>query len=587
MDFKKSITQHLERKYVQMLNREAPIPYTEAVGIDNSDSYSEKREKYYSRLSREKNEFNQSVVKITDAEAARLGAENDELERIAMAKFRRTRAIRTILFILPVIVAALVGLDVFTESHGHMDTIQYDLGIDLGWIIFFYVLFCLAALVGSAILLNISMYSNEMYIDRTTIIGKKKYNTIAIVVFALTLIIVLINAFQLIQNLGKGKIVLVGADRREIKYFESGTEFVFPEPKKADEKKEDHFIRYTFTHWEIGDEKYNAGDTIALDGWYTATAVFEDRKWATLSFSFSNSSMSVEYDGKTISVKSGDQIEIPCGTQVKVEVDFYYSDTSFTVNGSSAKNPHSFTLSSNMRFSATSSSPGCIAPGTEIVLFDGTVKLVEELEMGDMLLVFNHESGKYEAHPLLANIHANTAPDYFDVIKLTFSNGKELKIIDEHGLFDKSLNRYVYLNAENAGDFIGHRFACVERSGSDVVTSDTVLESVTITNELTKIYNPASIWHINLVANDFLTLSAGMVNLFEYDENMKYDEEKMLSDIEKYGLFTYEDFKDYVPYEVYQIFPFKYYKVAISKGEFTYQRLLGLIALYNNPDSIR
>ena len=50
-----------------------------------------------------------------------------------------------------------------------------------------------------------------------------------------------------------------------------------------------------------------------------------------------------------------------------------------------------------------------------------------------------------------------------------------------------------------------------------------VLTNVAITFETIKVYNPASIWHLNLVAEGMLTLSAGMVNFFEYDDNLQYN----------------------------------------------------------------
>ncbi|MBQ2810332.1 MAG: hypothetical protein IJF11_05510 [Clostridia bacterium] len=587
MNFRQTVRQETNRKYVQMFDGSTPSPYEGELELDATRAYSSKRDRYYNRLSQERSEFNNALNKVVDTENLRLMAENNALEGKARAKFKKRQAIRTIIFILPVLVALLVGLDVFNESHGLMDKIQYDIGMELGFVIFLYVVFCILCLAVSAIFLNVKMYRNERYINRTNTVGVKKYNIIAIVVLAITLIIVMINVSNLIANLGKGKLVLVGADRREIIYTEKGSTYTLPTLKKSDDIKEDHFIRYTFDYWEIDGEKYRAGEKIELDGWYTARAIFRDKKWATLSFSASNASYIVSYNGTNVTPKSGEKLEVQCGTKITVNVEHYYSDKSFSVNGTSSSYPYTFTLEKNMSFSARSSDPGCIAPGTEIVLYDGTTKLVEELEVGDVLLVFNHESGKYEPQALLANIHANTPADYFDVIALTFSNGKELKIIDEHGLFDKDLNRYVYLNVENASDFIGHRFACIEHQGDKIVSAETTLEGVSITRELTKIYNPASIWHINLVANDILTLSAGMANLFEYDSSMKYDEEKMLADIERYGLFTYDDFKEYVPYEVYQIFPFKYYKVAIARGEFTYTRLLGLIKLYYDPNSVK
>ena len=68
---------------------------------------------------------------------------------------------------------------------------------------------------------------------------------------------------------------------------------------------------------------------------------------------------------------------------------------------------------------------------------------------------------------------------------------------------------------------------------------------------------------------------------------MKYDEALMAEDIETYGLYTYEDFDEYVSIEVFNAFPFKYYKVAIGKGLYTYEQLLGLIQLYNDLGSVK
>jgi hypothetical protein len=55
----------------------------------------------------------------------------------------------------------------------------------------------------------------------------------------------------------------------------------------------------------------------------------------------------------------------------------------------------------------------------------------------------------------------------------------------------------------------------------------------------------------------------------------------MQADIEKYGLFTYEDFEGYIPYEIYEyIFPAKYYKVSIGKGLMTWEDILEMIERY-------
>ena len=58
------------------------------------------------------------------------------------------------------------------------------------------------------------------------------------------------------------------------------------------------------------------------------------------------------------------------------------------------------------------------------------------------------------------------------------------------------------------------------------------------------------------------------------------DQEAMERDIEMYGLFTYEDFEDLVPFELYDSFTTKYFKVAIGKGILTWDQLYYYIDRY-------
>ena len=228
---------------------------------------------------------------------------------------------------------------------------------------------------------------------------------------------------------------------------------------------------------------------------------------------------------------------------------------------------------------------GCLVEGTMVTLADGTQKAVENLKAGDMLTVFNHETGKYDVAPLLVNTHATASADYYTVITLQFSNGTVLKIADEHAIFSKTANKYVYINESNAYEFIGHEFVSSIHENGQLITNIVTLENVTIATEYTRIFTPVSAWHMNVIADNMLTLSGRTVNFFEYDETMKYDEEKMQADIEKYGLYTYEDFKDYVSEEVFNAFPFKYFKVAIEKGDYTWDELMFLLSEYNESDS--
>lgn len=220
----------------------------------------------------------------------------------------------------------------------------------------------------------------------------------------------------------------------------------------------------------------------------------------------------------------------------------------------------------------------CIAAGTLITLADGSQKKVEDLLETDKLLVFDHETGKYVAADILF-IERDGWKTY-DIINLEFSNGQKTRLIYEHGLFDLTLNKYVYINESNYAQFVGHEFAII---GKNDTTEKITLNKAYMTTEYTGCYSLVTAYHLNYFIDGLFSMPGGidgLFNIFEYDEDLKYDEEKMKADIEKYGLYTYEDFAAYLPYEVYAAFPAPYFKVAVGKGLVTFEEILGYIETY-------
>lgn len=282
------------------------------------------------------------------------------------------------------------------------------------------------------------------------------------------------------------------------------------------------------------------------------------------------------------SISHGTNITIKTNSNTKATIEYDGNTTTIAKNKSHQINP----VKSNIKITGEKDGE-CLIEGTLITLANGTKKKVEDLKMGDVLLVYNHETGKLDGSPLLVNVHADEEKVETNIINLKFSNGSLIRICYEHGLFDNSLNKYVYINENNYLDYLGHSFYSASWNENEFIGTTVKLVNAYITTETVKLYNPASVWHLNLFAENMLTLSAGMTNFFEYDENMKYDEELMKADIEKYGLYTYEDFKDYVSEEVFNAFPFKYFKVAVSKGEFTFEKILWLIDFYNDSTSLK
>ncbi len=237
----------------------------------------------------------------------------------------------------------------------------------------------------------------------------------------------------------------------------------------------------------------------------------------------------------------------------------------------------------------------CLFEGTLVMLADGTQKKVEDLTYDDMLLVFNHTTGKYEASPMLNNAHVEDAPGWFRVIYLTFSDGTKIGVVTEHAFFDSDLNQYVYLGEDNAREFIGHKFVNTKFINGDFVTGEITLVDVEVVEKYGRRYSPIAylqfsaivegLWGITEVVHSDYSVDHGYVNYFEFDENRIYDEAKMQTDIEKYGLYTYEDFADIITYEEFMKGPWKFFKVAVGKGQLSYEDIRFIItAIYESRE---
>ncbi|MBQ3572795.1 MAG: hypothetical protein IJA15_08205, partial [Clostridia bacterium] len=104
----------------------------------------------------------------------------------------------------------------------------------------------------------------------------------------------------------------------------------------------------------------------------------------------------------------------------------------------------------------------CVVEGTLVTLADGTQKPVEQLTYADEILVFNHETGKIEKGNIATLDHLDLERAWYDVINLKFSNGNILRTVWNHGLYNVTLNRYVFIHEGNYKDYIGDEFYSVK-----------------------------------------------------------------------------------------------------------------------------
>ena len=222
----------------------------------------------------------------------------------------------------------------------------------------------------------------------------------------------------------------------------------------------------------------------------------------------------------------------------------------------------------------------CIIEGTVIALADGRSKKVEELTNEDILLAFDHGKGEFVSARLFFNYHQNesnivTAP----ILDLRFDDGTQVGIHVDHGFFDLTLGKYVYINKDNYLGFIGHVFVTVDSGKLRKVR----LVSGSVSVRTVRVYSPVSVYHLNVITNGLLSITGeieGWFNYFDYDSSLKYDSAKMDSDIRKYGLYVYDDFKDYIRKEIFDLLPIPYLKVSVGKGLTTKEKIIGVMKKY-------
>ena len=222
----------------------------------------------------------------------------------------------------------------------------------------------------------------------------------------------------------------------------------------------------------------------------------------------------------------------------------------------------------------------CIAAGTLITLADGTRKAVEDLTGDEMLLVWNMETGTYDAAPIL---FIDSDPiGHYEVIELSFSDGTSVDVIYEHGFWDFDLNRYVYLD-KDAGQYIGHRF----NKQTDGGYTEVILTDVEVSVEVTMAYSPVTYGHLCYYVNGMLSMPGGITglfNIFDVDgETMTIDEEAYAADVAEYGMYTYEEFDELypIPESAFEALNGRYLKVAIGKGIITPERIGYLAERYS------
>lgn len=223
----------------------------------------------------------------------------------------------------------------------------------------------------------------------------------------------------------------------------------------------------------------------------------------------------------------------------------------------------------------------CVTPNTLVTLTDGTQKEIQYVTYEDELVVWDFVNGEYTT--ATSSIIMNHGYDHYKVVTLNFADGTVVNTINGHGFFNQDTKEFVILSEANVKDYIGHNF--VKQDGKD--NTVTQLVSYSVTEEYTESWSILTAEHYNCILEGMLTLTPAEVEdspkylmPFVIDGNMKYDADSMQADIEKYGLYTYEEFANSLTYEQYNALNLQYFKVSVGKGLITYDEILYLIDLH-------
>jgi hypothetical protein len=227
----------------------------------------------------------------------------------------------------------------------------------------------------------------------------------------------------------------------------------------------------------------------------------------------------------------------------------------------------------------------CLAEGSMITLADGSKKAVEELRKGDLVMSFDHVTGQLTNKEVI--IVVKTAQENYAKNTFIFDDGTELATINEHGIFDLNLNQYVNIDEFNYEQYLGHNFVAIDEHGN--ISTKKLVDVVTVHESGYK-YDIVTEGTLNYVAEDTLSVThvlVDVINSFDFGENLAYDQVKMQEDIEKYGLYTYDEWKEYCDISVFDQYNIPVMKVGISKGLYTKEYIISLINTYVLDENVQ
>ncbi len=319
-----------------------------------------------------------------------------------------------------------------------------------------------------------------------------------------------------------------------------------------------------------------ASNSNAFAGATTITITYNDGR--ILKIVLGKPSLNSPGSSKAITYSNDGTIKSAGAVASKSATGGTWTVTSYSFKGQNGKE-----ITNDTVVTFTFPDKSCVTADTLVTLADGSQKRIDEVTYSDQLLVWDFFNGEYAKVP--SSIIFYHGDSLYDVLSLNFEDGTTVKVINTHGFFDEQTNQFEFINESNVANYIGHNFIKADSNSYKSVK----LISYDKKEEYTGCYSIQTAQHNNFITEGMFSLTIphyeGWFDYFEIGKNMKYDEQKMNADIEKYGLYSYEELADYVTYEQFMAFNGPYLKVLVGRGVLTFEQILQLIDMYVNPQN--
>lgn len=222
---------------------------------------------------------------------------------------------------------------------------------------------------------------------------------------------------------------------------------------------------------------------------------------------------------------------------------------------------------------------GCFAKGSLIMVPGFISKKIEDLKLGDYVLTYNQFTGRYKKQRIA--YYEYRKDQLFSKIILKFSNNETVELITEHCLMNYVTKKFDLINAANAKSFIGNKYLYFDTRNKEFAYKELI--SVEVLEEITDSYTIVTENALTHFLGNFLAITDGIVGFYNYlnlNNAFAFDKSNLKNDINKYGLYKYDEFKDYIGKYEFDAFQIAYLKISVGKNMLTKELIISYINRY-------